>query len=117
MWTGAYSGLLPHIRNRAAFAVVSPDPPEIQKEVISERGYNFPMFSADGTTFIQDMGFYNEKDGYFMPGFSIFVKNENGEITRTAKDFFGPFDPYNPAWHMFALLPDGTGEWSPKIRY
>ena len=117
LWAQGFIGLLPHFQDRAAFVVVSPDSPEVQKEVIEERGYNFPMYSADGTSFITDMGFYEEKDKYNMPGFSIFVKNEDGEISRTAKDYFGPFDPYNAVWHMFALLPDGPNNWGPKIKY
>jgi predicted dithiol-disulfide oxidoreductase (DUF899 family) len=117
LWAHGFIGLVPHFQSRVAFAVVSPDPFEVQKEVIKERGYNFPMYSSDGTSFISDIGFYNDKDGYNMPGFSIFVKDENGEIKRTAKDFFGPFDPYNPVWHMFALLPKGTNEWEPKFSY
>ena len=117
LWAHGFIGLVPHFQDRASFAVVSPDPPEDQKVIIRERGYNFPMFSAFGTTFIEDMGFFDKEDNYHMPGFSIFVKNENDEISRTSKDYFGPFDPYNPVWHMFALLPDGPNNWSPKINY
>ncbi|OLS24207.1 MAG: hypothetical protein HeimC3_21060 [Candidatus Heimdallarchaeota archaeon LC_3] len=117
LWAHGFIGLVPHFQDRAAFALVSPDPPEVQKEVIKERGYNFPMFSADGTTFVSDMGFYDEENNNNMPGFSVFVKNDQGEITRTSKDFFGPFDPYNSVWHMFDLLPDGVNKWNPKIKY
>jgi predicted dithiol-disulfide oxidoreductase (DUF899 family) len=117
LWAQGFSGLYSHLSNRASFVVISPDKPEIQKEVIKERGYTFPMYSGHGNTFISDMGFYEEENENYMPGFSVFQKTDSGEIIQTAKDYFGPFDPYNPVWHMFALLPTGVNDWSPKIKY
>ena len=32
LWADGYNGLVPHLENRAAFVVASPDSPEIQKE-------------------------------------------------------------------------------------
>src|SRR5687768_15367483 len=37
MWADGFTGLLPHLRSRAAFAVTSPDAPEQQKEFAASR--------------------------------------------------------------------------------
>ncbi|MDH5401644.1 MAG: DUF899 family protein [Candidatus Heimdallarchaeota archaeon] len=115
LWAQGFMGLTKHIEDRTAFVVVSPDAPVTQKRIIQERGYNFKMASAEGTKFIEDMGF-GDKDGR-MPGFSTFKKEEDGKIYRIARDFFEPFDPYNSVWHLFALLPEGVNNWSPKFKY
>lgn len=117
LWALSFTGLYPHFQDRAPFVVISPDPPEIQKEIINERNYSFPMVSAHGTNFINDMGFYHEENGHYRPGFSTFLKDEDGIIYRIAHDFFGPGDLYNPLWHMIALLPEGENKWTPKFKY
>jgi len=37
MWADGLTGLLHHIENRAAFVVISPDRPDVQKEFASSR--------------------------------------------------------------------------------
>src|SRR5208282_3588137 len=39
MWADGFNGLLPHLENRAAFAVVSPDRPKGQKAFAAKRGW------------------------------------------------------------------------------
>ena len=73
MWADGFVGLVPHLASRAAFVVTSPDAPEAQKEFAQARGWNFPMCSAKGTSFVSDMGFDDEKQG-LMPGVSIFAR-------------------------------------------
>ena len=52
MWADGFNGLLPHLENRAAFVLTSPDKPEAQKEFVQSRGWKFPVYSAAGTSFI-----------------------------------------------------------------
>ena len=120
LWADEFNGVLHHLESRAAFAVVSPDRPDIQKDFAMKRGWRFRMYSASGSRFIEDMGFASEDkhyDSHAMPGVSVFHKNADGAIVRVARDFFGPGDLYCGVWHLFALLPDGPVDWEPQFAY
>ncbi|HEY7727437.1 MAG TPA: DUF899 family protein [Candidatus Eisenbacteria bacterium] len=115
LWADGFNGVVPHLEDRAGFAVVSPDPPAVQKEFALGRGWRFRMASGEGSTFIQDMGFRGEKS--WLPGVSTFRRDDRGGIVRVAKAPFGPGDPFAGIWHLFALLRDGAAGWKPKYRY
>lgn len=105
LWADGFSGVTYFIEKKAAFVLVSPDTPEVQREFAASRGWKFRTYSGAGSTFISDMGYYNEKDGYW-PGVSVFHKDSEGKITRIAKDDFGPGDFYSSPFHLFDLLPE-----------
>jgi predicted dithiol-disulfide oxidoreductase (DUF899 family) len=108
LWADGFSGVAYYIEKKASFVLVSPDSPEVQKEFAESRGWKFRTYSAAGTSFISDMGYYTEKDGYW-PGVSVFHKDTDGNIKRIAKDYFGPGDFYSSPWHFFDLLPQESG--------
>lgn len=115
MWADGFVSSLPHLQDRAAFVVCSPDTPEIQAAFAASRGWTFPMVSGADSSFIEDMGF-RQDEGYW-PGVSAFHKDDAGTITRTGQDVFGPGDDYCPPWRLFDLLAGGTGDWEPKYKY
>ena len=119
LWADGINGLLPHIENRTAYVVVSPDDPEAQQAFAASRGWNFRMVSNADSGFTEAMGFTMERDGqtWALPGYSTFRKNDDGSVERVAYTSAGPGDPYCAAWHLFSLLDGGTGEWGPKFRY
>ncbi len=120
MWADGFNGVLQHLQDRAGFVVVSPNSVEVQQAVREKRGWTFEMYSAEGTSFIKDMGFESDGVSYnsnAMPGVSTFRKNADGTIDRIAKDFFGPGDLYCGVWHLFDLLADGAGDWEAKLEY
>jgi predicted dithiol-disulfide oxidoreductase (DUF899 family) len=51
LWADEYNGVLDHIEDRTAFAVVSPDPPEVQREFAESRGWDFTMVSDQSEEF------------------------------------------------------------------
>ena len=116
MWADGFTGLLPHLKSRAAFVLTSPDKPEAQKEVVQSRGWNFPVYSTAGTSFTTDMGFNDEKEG-LMPGVSVFTKETDGKIYRVSRAEFGPGDNFCAVWHFFDLLPEGIDGWEPRLSY
>ena len=116
MWADGFNGVLPHLEDRAAFVVVSPDEPDVQATFTESRGWRFRMVSAAGSEFAHAMGF-EEKSGEYMPGFSAFRRLPDGSIVRTGRDFFGPGDDYCSPWRLFDLLDGGVGEWEPRYRY
>lgn len=119
LWADGFNGVAQHLDDRVAFGVVSPNPPDVQKEFAESRGWKFPMYSAEGSTFSRDLGFEIDHEGkpFQLPGVSAFVKNEDGTIMLTAQDFFGPGDTYSGIWHLLELLPKGPDGWHPKISY
>lgn len=115
LWADGFNGLYPHLADRAAFVVVSPDSVAIQRKFAASRGWRFPMVSGAGSTFIHDMGFMPEPDEPW-PGVSTF-RLTRGKIERIAQADFGPFDLFCPVWHLFGLLADGDDGWVPQYRY
>jgi predicted dithiol-disulfide oxidoreductase (DUF899 family) len=109
LWADGFNGVDYFIEKKAAFALVSPDPPDVQKQFSAERGWKFNMYSGNGSTFISDMG-YVTPEGSYWPGVSVFHKDKDGKITRVAKDYFGPGDFYSSPWHFFDLLPKNGKE-------
>lgn len=120
MWADEFNGVLHHLQSKAAFVVVSPNNPKVQQNLARKRGWRFPMYSAEGSEFIKDMGFQQEDQDYmsgYQPGVSVFHRNGDGTIVRVSKDAFGPGDLYCGVWHLFDLLPDGPGDWGPRFDY
>ena len=109
LWADGFSGVNYFIEKKAAFGLVSPDPPDVQKQFSADRSWKFNMYSASGTPFIKDMG-YQMEDNSYWPGVSVFHKDNDGKITRVAKDYFGPGDFYSSPWHFFDLLPKNGKE-------
>ena len=114
MWADGFNGVFDHLRDRAAFVVSSPDPPEKQQTFAAGRGWKFAMVSHRETTFADDMGY--TRDGGPMPGVSVF-KRKGNKILRVADTRFSPGDDFCGVWHLFDLIPEGAAGWMPKFRY
>lgn len=119
LWADGFNGVAEHLADRAAFVLASPNKPEVQKEFAESRGWKFPMVSVADSTLSRDLGFEIEHEGkpWYLPGVSVFTKDEDGTITRNAYDFFGPGDVYAGIWHLFDLLPEGPNGWQPQFSY
>ncbi len=55
---------------------------------------------------------------------SVFTRDDNGSVAHfyTGTALLGPdryrgIDLFTPVWHLFDLLPDGRGDWMPKLNY
>jgi predicted dithiol-disulfide oxidoreductase (DUF899 family) len=109
LWADGYNGIHQHVVQRAAFAVSSPDRPEVQQKLSNARGWKFTMVSHAGSTFAADMGFVSPKGGW-VPGVSVF-KRDGATLARVSDTRFSPGDDYCTLWHFFDLLPGGIGDW------
>jgi predicted dithiol-disulfide oxidoreductase (DUF899 family) len=109
LWADGYNGIHQHVVTRAAFAVTSPDRPDVQNRFAQSRGWKFPILSHVGSTFAADMGYVSAQGGW-MPGVSVF-RREGESIARVSDTGFSPGDDYCTLWHFFDLLPGGVGEW------
>lgn len=115
LWADGFNGMLQHLENRAAFVVVSPDPPDIQAAFAQKRGWHFKMYSSERSTFTEDMGFKDEEG--CLPGVSTFYKKDDDKIVLISKANFGPGDPFCATWHLFDLLANGADDWEPALKY
>ncbi len=115
LWADGYNGLYPHIADRAAFVVSSPDAPDVQRRFADGRGWRFPMVSHAGTGFASDMGYRGASGGY-LPGVSVFRRDGAG-IVRVADTGLHPGDDFCPLWHFLDLMPEGSADWRPRFGY
>ena len=114
MWADGFNGVFEHLRDRAAFVVSSPDPPDQQQSFAASRGWKFPMVSHQGTTFADDMGYARNRAA--LPGVSVF-KRRGAEILRVADTGFTHGDDFCSVWHLLDLTPGGRGHWYPSFDY
>jgi len=115
LWADGFNGLVPHLENRAAFVVSSPNNPEMQETIKAERGWRFRMVSHQGSSFAEDMG-YRNPEGRWRPGVSVF-RRADGQIFRVSDTSFEPGDDFCTAWHLFDMLAEGSAGWMPKRHY
>jgi predicted dithiol-disulfide oxidoreductase (DUF899 family) len=115
LWADGFNGVYPHLADRAAFVVTSPDRPEQQATFAAGRGWRFPMVSHAGTSFAADMG-YRAESGGWRPGISVFRREGDGMV-RVSDAALGPGDDFCPVWHMLDLLPEGPAGWQPRYSY
>ncbi|MEZ4240079.1 MAG: DUF899 family protein [Myxococcota bacterium] len=116
LWADEANGVLRHLRQAAAFAVTSPDPPEVQAAFAASRGWAFPMVSHAGTDFAASQGFAAEtEDGPgWMPGVASYRRTPEG-IVRVATMYFGPGDPYCSVFHYLELLGSEGAGYAPTL--
>lgn len=115
MWADGYNGLLPHLQNRAAFVITSPDDPPTQAEFAASRGWRFRMLSHQGSSFAADMGYRGEQGGW-LPGISVFQRKD-GRIVRVSDQRLGPGDDFCAVYHFFDMIPEGTAGFRPRFSY
>ena len=114
LWADGFNGILPHIENRAAFVVASPDEPAAQQKFKAARDWHFRMVSHRDTNFARDMGY--RSDNGWLPGVSVFRKRGQ-KICRVSDTGFQPGDDFCAIWHLFDLLPEGANGWQPQYKY
>jgi predicted dithiol-disulfide oxidoreductase (DUF899 family) len=114
LWADGFNGILPHIENRAAFVVASPDEPAAQQKFSAARGWHFRMVSYRDAAFARDMGY--RSDNGWLPGVSVF-RRRGRKIYRVSDTGFGPGDDFCAIWHFFDLLPEGANDWQPQYKY
>lgn len=114
LWADGYNGAYPHLADRAAFLVTSPDAPEAQARFAAGRGWRFPMASHQGTSFAADMGYRGEHG--WLPGVSVF-RRDGDAIVRVSDARFEPGDAFCSTWHFLDLIPEGADGWGPRFNY
>ena len=115
LWADGFNGVYPHISDRAAFVISTPDAPKVQRDFAASRAWRMPIVSHESTSFAADMG-YRSVSGGWLPGVSVF-RRDGDQILRVADTRFQPGDDFCTAWHLFDLLPEGANGWQPRFAY
>ena len=124
MWTDGYNGVAEHVRQKACLALVAEADLSQLRAWARERGWdNIRLLSSAGSTFKRDLRMADE-DGSQHPGVSIFTRNPDGSVRHIytceavlAEGHWRGVDLLSPVWHLFDLLPQGRGDWNPRISY
>jgi predicted dithiol-disulfide oxidoreductase (DUF899 family) len=123
-----FAGMLPHLRARDVALVAVSQAPLAEFQPFRRRmGWKFPWLSAHGSTFNRDFGVswtpqeieagkvdYNyglrEVPMEEMPGLSVFIRNEAGEIFHTYSTYSRGLDLLLGTYNYLDLVPKGRDE-------
>lgn len=114
LWADGINGVLQHLEDAMAVALVSKDPPEIQRRMALDRGWRFRTASHGGGAYMSEQCAVGDYANY--PGAAIYQRKD-GRIVRRARTAFGPGDAYSPVWHFLALAGLSEKDWEPQFHY
>lgn len=114
LWADGINGVLDHLEDAMAVALVSKDPPELQRRLALDRGWKFKMASHNGGDYMAEQCSMGEQSNY--PGASIY-EHKGDKIVRRGRTMFGPGDLYSPVWHFLSLGGQSTSDWTPQYHY
>ncbi len=114
LWADGINGVLGHLEDAMAVALVSKDPPELQRRMALDRGWKFRIASHGGGRYMTEQCAMGEHANY--PGAAVFER-KGDKIVRRGRTAFGPGDLYSPLWHFLALAGLGISDWTPQFHY
>ena len=127
-WADGYDAATPHLKARDVELVcVSRGPLQKLLAYRKRMGWSFPWYSSAGSSFNYDFGvsftpeqvdahsaMYNYREGGWlgpeMPGLSVFVKDDAGDVYHTYSTFSRGLDPLNATYQMLDLVARGRDE-------
>lgn len=123
-WADSFNGILSHLAARnTAFVCISNAPVERLLEYRDRLGWSFPWVSAEGTDFGADFGVTFSEDGTGpaynysdkpakgeLPGFSTFLKLEDGSVGHCYSAYARGLEPLNSAYGLLDFMPLGRDE-------
>ena len=124
----AFDGAIEHVKQRANVAVVADAPLERILAHALDRGWRrLPLYSTAGSNYNRD--YLGVTDGGSpLPMLNVFRRSADGVI----RHFWGsellfagsdpgqdprPTDSIDPQWGMFDFLPEGRGDFQPRLTY
>jgi len=124
-WADQFDGAIPHLNARdTSFVAISRAPLGKLQRHAKRLAWSFPWLSAEKNRFAYDMGFsfapdddkaiYNFREkrpgSTDLPGFSMFVRGEDGAIYKTYNIQGRGQDITNGAYNMLDFTAHGRGE-------
>ncbi|RYG36324.1 MAG: DUF899 domain-containing protein [Burkholderiales bacterium] len=129
-WADHFDGEIPHLNARdTSFVAISRAPLEKLQRQAKRLGWKFPWVSSGNTTFNYDFAVsfddpsdptneYNYTKSKLphpdLPGYSVFVRGQDGEIYHTYSTFARGIDLNNGTYNVLDMTPQGRNE-GPQI--
>ena len=114
LWGDGFNGIVDHLESAMSVVLVSKDPPQLQRQFATSRGWRFRLASHGGGSYITEQTVM--KDSSNMPG-AVVYEREGEQIKRRSSSVFGPGDLYSPMWNLLGLAGMTEADWVPQYRY
>jgi predicted dithiol-disulfide oxidoreductase (DUF899 family) len=114
LWADGINAFLPHLESEFAVALLSRDPPQVQRTFANARGWRFRTASHGGGKYIQEQSVHKGQDNY--PGM-VCYQRKGSKIFKLNSVEFGPGDLYCSIWHILSLAGAGEESWTPQYSY
>ncbi|HET6501505.1 MAG TPA: DUF899 family protein [Amycolatopsis sp.] len=123
LWVDGFHGVVHHLKQRTAFAVVAKAPlPQLRQWALRRGWDGLRILSSHGTSFNADLN-AERADGDQRPMISVFTAD--GERVRHFYTLPANFlddsergiDLLSPVWNVLDLLPAGRGDWYASNSY
>lgn len=114
LWADGFNGFLPHLESAMSVALVSKDPPDLQRKFANSRGWRFRQASHGGGQYIQDQSVMTGEKN--VPG-AVVYERDGTRITRKNAAVFGPGDLYCSIWNLLGMAGLDAGNWTPQYNY
>jgi predicted dithiol-disulfide oxidoreductase (DUF899 family) len=114
LWADGFNAFLPHLESEFAVALLSKDPPEVQRAFANSRGWRFRTASHAGGDYIREQSVADGQTN--MPGM-VCYQRKGDQIFKLTSTPFGPGDLYCSIWHILALAGIGEDKWTPQFSY
>ncbi len=114
LWADGLNSFLPHLESQFAVALVSKDPPHLQRTFANSRNWRYKMASHGGGDYAKEQTVMPGESN--MPGMVCYVK-QGSEILRKNSVIFGPGDEFCSIWNILSLAGVGEEQWHPQYNY
>lgn len=114
LWADGFNGFLPHLESAMSVALVSKDPPDVQRAFANSRSWRFRLASHGGGAYIQEQNVSAAEDN--APG-AVVYQRDGDRIRRRNAAVFGPGDLYCSIWNLLGMAGLGVQDWTPQYRY
>lgn len=121
MWADGYDAALPQLARAVPMVLVAKKSAGALRAFADRRGWTaLRVLSSGGSSFNADFGM-EDADGAQLPGLSVFLKRGARVFHYyTSSAIMGDghyrgLDLYNPVWNLLDLLPDGRGDFTPRV--
>ena len=114
LWADGFNGLLPHLESALSVALLSKDPPDVQRRFANARGWRFRLASHGGGAYMREQSVCNGEDNF--PG-AVVYERDGDTILRKNECAFGPGDLYCAMWSLLGLAGISDEDWTPQYTY
>ena len=114
LWADGLNGFIPHLESQFAFAMVSKDDPELQRQMANNRGWRFQMASHKESDYLKDQNIGTDYSN--APGMTCY-KREGDKILKMNSVPFGPGDEFCSLWNVLSLAGISAEQFTPEYNY